>query len=170
MKTIKHPRLARAALALGAALLTSVAATAAVVDVHFVQPDRFTDIGFERLDRERALQAIEQHLTRLGTRLPDGARLRVDVLDVDLAGRLEPWPTRQVRVLGGQADWPRMTLRWRLDPSSGGDALASGEERLADLGYLSRTAPLRSQSAYAPDLRLIDDWFDRRLAAHAAVR
>jgi hypothetical protein len=62
------------------------------------------------------------------------------VTDVNLAGDLRQ--TRrgdEVRVLKGGADWPTLDLRWTL--TGDGRTLASGQDRLSDMGYLQH--PLR---------------------------
>ena len=87
---------------LGAATLPARAAGA--VEVRFVDLQRYADIGWRTLDRERNLELLRAHFQGLAARLPDGQRLAIEVLDVDLAGeevpgdRLDP-----VRVLRGQA-------------------------------------------------------------------
>jgi hypothetical protein len=146
---------------LGAATLPARAAGA--VEVRFVDLQRYADIGWRTLDRERNLELLRAHFQGLAARLPDGQRLAIEVLDVDLAGeevpgdRLDP-----VRVLRGRADWPRMRLRWQL--SGPGAAVRSGDEWLADLTYLDRLAPAGSASEALPyDLRMVDDWFQARI-------
>ena len=66
--------------------------------------ERFTDVGFATIDRERTLQSLTQHFEALGRRLPDGQTLRVEVLDVNLAGEVWPRGPSEVRVLRGRAD------------------------------------------------------------------
>ena len=118
-----------------AALATAPARAAGTVAVQFVEPERFADIGFGAADRQHNLDALRRHFVALAPRLPDGAQLSIDVLEVDLAGRMQPLRDRaDVRVLDGRADSPRMTLRWTLQAQ--GQPVRRGEDRLADLGYL----------------------------------
>jgi Protein of unknown function (DUF3016) len=78
-----------------------------VVNVRFVEPDRFVDSGNSQFDKPANLKVIEQHLQQLGQRyLADGQTLQIDVTDVDLAG--EKRPSRRagedVRIVRGKAD------------------------------------------------------------------
>lgn len=137
---------------------------AAQVLVNFVEPQRYADIGRLAADRERALRALELHLRSLAARLPDGAQLRIEVLDVDLAGELYPTPRiEEQRVLRGRADWPRMHLRWAL--TAPGEAPRSGDDQLADMNYFGtvRSPDLDAELAY--EKRMLDAWFAARFGS-----
>src|SRR5262249_22461698 len=81
------------------ALLVCAAPAFAAVDVSFRDPDRFTDIeAANNADPKLALDELAKHLKRLGDRyLPADRMLSIEVLDVDLAGRVR-W-TREARQL-----------------------------------------------------------------------
>lgn len=154
--------LAAAALALlSAAVLIAVAHpahAAGSADVRFVEPERFSDAGRGALERERALEVLAAHLQELSRRLPDGQRLKVEVLDVDLAGELRWRGGQEVRVLRGGADAPHIQLRWSLE--QGGAALKSGQDRLTDLGYLQGRAWTSGQGDGLPyERRMLAQWF-----------
>ena len=122
-----------------AGLLQPISATAGEVVVSFVQPERYTDLGFAPLTRQRHLQALTEHMGRWGAVLPASRRLEIEVLDIDLAGLERPVGREPaVRVLNGKVDWPRMTLRWRLH--DGQSLVASGEEQVSDMAYAYRLA------------------------------
>ena len=57
-------------------------------EVSFVEPQRFTDAQRNPLERERVLQSLATHVGKPATGLPDGQSLRIEILDVDLAGKL----------------------------------------------------------------------------------
>ena len=150
-----------ACVALGAAACATWGAGA--VELRFIEPGSYADIGWRSLDRERNLERLRTHLQGLATQLPAGQRLTIDVLDVDLAGEEVPGPGPDaVRVLRGRADWPRMHLRWEL---SGSGASARGaDEWLSDPVYLDRLPPAFASSEALPyDLRMVDDWFRVRI-------
>ncbi len=149
-----------------ATLLALSAATPALaagkVEVSFVQPDRFADIGRNPADRERALQALRQHMESLAPRLPDGQTLKLEVLDVDLAGELQPDRTStELRVLRGRADWPRITLRYAV--LQDGRTLKSGEEQIADMTYLDQVMPMPMAASLPYEQRMIGRWFATRI-------
>ena len=161
---------AAAALALATASATSAAwaaepaagapvAAASSVEVRYLEPDSFADIGRTPWDRERVLKAMTAHLQKLGTTLPAGQKLNVEVTDIDLAGDIRPWGWHELRVLRGQADWPQMTLRYTL--AEGERTLKSGEVRLSDLSYMQN---LRARDRAGDELgfekRMVKRWFD----------
>ncbi len=146
------------AAALAAALLSGAAHAAATVEVRYVEPDNFTDIGRSPWDRERALKALAGHLQKLGQTLPDGQTLRLDVTDIDLAGDIRPWGWPEVRVLRGQADWPQITLSYTLQ--EGERTLKSGDMRLYDLSYMQTlTGRDRPGEELAVEKRMVRRWF-----------
>lgn len=150
----------RTLIAVVTTLALSSAIAAGQVEVSFRPVDQLADVG-RGIDRERHVKALADHFKSLGARLPDGQRLEVEVLDVDMAGELRP--TRrgdEVRVMKGAADWPKLELKWSL--TSGGQTLRSGHERLSDLAYLQH--PLRGDTGpVAYEARMIDRWFDERV-------
>ena len=144
------------------AALSPSAQARGVIEVNFIEPERYTDIGWRPADRERNLDALGKRLRDKAERLPDGQTLKVEVLDVDLAGAefvLLRHP--EIRVLKGRADWPRMQLRYTL--SAEGRTLRSGQEQLQDMAYMERSTGLHHTDALAYDLRLLDEWFERRV-------
>ncbi|MCL4696193.1 MAG: DUF3016 domain-containing protein [Burkholderiaceae bacterium] len=144
--------------------LARQAHAAGSADVRFVEPERYRDAGLLAPDRERTLATLAAHLKQLAQRLPDGRQLRIDVLDVDLAGDRSPRPGTDVRVLRGGADVPRLHLKWTLE--EGGRTIKSGEDRFTDLGYLTQAPHRAAASGDLPyEKRLLTRWFDERFAA-----
>jgi len=77
----------RSLLAAALALLASSAAWAEV-KVTYVKPDDYTDMPFSPVDRERTLKEFSSYFATLDKKLPAGQTLKIEVLDIDLAGRL----------------------------------------------------------------------------------
>ncbi|MBZ8142462.1 hypothetical protein CLD22_21500 [Rubrivivax gelatinosus] len=154
-----------AAAVIGLASAAGSAAAAGAVELKFVEPARYTDAGFGSYETERTTKRLEAIFQRLSQRLPDGSKLAIEVLDVDLAGRTVPSSVHDQRVLTGGADWPRITLRYTLQADG---QTRSGEDRLSDMSYLD--TPLRGAGANEPlayEQRMIERWFDDRfVAAH----
>jgi hypothetical protein len=142
------------------AALASGAQAAGTVQVQFVQPERFVDVRDQAFSRERNLEALKQHLEHAAARyVADGQTLKIDVLDVDLAG--EPKMdarANDIRVLKGKADWPRIDLRYTLEAP--GQAARSGQASIKDMSYLHHVAvgvPATEPLRY--ERRMLDEWF-----------
>jgi len=169
LRLARSPRATSAALLLTAALCCTGPAFAAVtVQVEFLTPERYADAGSFGREREGNLQHLAAHLQRLAEKnLADGQSLRIEVLDVDLAGRSRPLGTRSdVRLLEGGADWPRISLRYVLE--SPGDAAQRGEDQLADLNYLGRRLAALRDEPLPYEKALLDAWFERRFGSGTA--
>ena len=140
------------------------------VEVSFKPVQALRDAGAGPFDGERNLQTLAAHFKALGAKLPDGQTLKVEVLDLDLAGEVKPLRRGgDIRVLRGGADWPSMTLRYTL--SAEGRTLRSAEERISDMNYLMHPVRGRGDGALAYETRLVDQWFaDRFSSAAMAAR
>ena len=141
------------------------ASAAGSAEVSYVQPEKFTDAGFGSFERERTLQALTLHIEALGKRLPDGQTLRVEVLDVDLAGSVWPRGPYEVRILRGSADWPHITLRYTV--LEGTRTVKAGEARLADMNYLFSPQRMQQYGDLPYEKRMLDDWFKEEIAPPA---
>ena len=140
------------------ALLASSSAWAGV-QVRFEQPDKYTDVPFASRDRDQVLEGLAEHFQLLGKSLRPGQELKIEVTDIDLAGREDM--TRRgafgIRVMDGRADWPRMRLRYTLEQN--GRVIASGNANLSDMSYLQRIGRYSSTDALRYEKQMIDDWF-----------
>lgn len=152
-----------------AASAASAAQAAGTVSVKFVEPDKFADARDARRDARDNLRVLAGHIeSAAGRYLAEGDKLSVEVLDVDLAGEIRPSRhlLQDVRVLKGGADWPRIKLRYTLE--SAGQPLRSGEQSISDMAYLQRGAGRASGDALAHEKRMLDEWFQARLATRSA--
>jgi hypothetical protein len=145
-----------------AAVLAAGAAHAGTVTVNFVEPGKYYDLGFNEASRADSLEALNQSFARLAGRLPANATLKVDVLDVDLAGKIVPHGTTRgpydVRI-ARSTDWPRMHLRYELVVD--GVVRSSGNEWIKSQDFLSDFyRPLRAEQL------MVARWFDDRFAAN----
>jgi len=147
-----------------------MAAAGSGLSVTFVHPEAYSDAAYARasageLERAEVQRDIEQHLQRLAERgLRMGQTLRIEILEIDLAGQFEPFRFRSgsdVRIFR-DVSWPRLALRYTL--TTGGQVSESREEQLTDMNYLgsfnrySRNDRLRYEKA------LLDAWFEKRIA------
>ena len=144
------------------AVAVSQAGAAGRVEVSFIAPENYADIGRASHDRERTVQELGAYLESLGKGLADGQTLRVQVLDINLAGTLEPVRGGELRVVCGRADWPQVTLRYELRMD--GKAMKSGEERVSDPSYLQTyNHAVERNGAYGFEKRMLRDWFRNTL-------
>jgi hypothetical protein len=145
----------------GLCLLGAGGAFAADVTVHYVQPEKFVDMPYEPWEREDVMKQLTEHFTWLGKKLPADQQLTIEVLDIDLAGRIIPGARsgRDLRILRGEADWPRMRLHYSL--AQGGTVLASGNADLSDMAYLQKINRYAEGDPVRFEKAMIDEWFNK---------
>jgi hypothetical protein len=147
-----------------AGLFALVAGSAsAAVTVRYVAPEQFSDIPFVPWERDEALKELTEHFTKLGNSLPPGQDLRIEVTDVDLAGHVTPGARmgRDLRILRGRADWPRMSLRYSVEQN--GQVLKSGEAQLSDMSYLDHVNRYFDGEPLRYEKQMIDEWFEKTI-------
>ncbi|MCK0207158.1 DUF3016 domain-containing protein [Starkeya koreensis] len=164
-------RRARAGLILGAVLLLAPAAQAAGA-VTFVAPQNYRDgnLGWGPVDQRLTLEGLERIFRNAAAkRLPAGYEIDVAVLDVDLAGKIDPVRARtgELRVMR-QDTWPSMTLRYTL--RRGGKVIVRGEETLRAMNYLMDPVAIRSTEPLRFEKAMVNDWFRTRFAGLDAAR
>lgn len=157
-------------LALAGLMAFSAGSASAAVTVAYSHPENFRDMPFAQIDRERILKDLSEHFGKLSALLPPGQDLRVEVLDLDLAGRMHPYFRGQqdIRVLRGGADWPHMQVRYTLEAN--GQVIASGEDKLSDMMYMDRINRYSDGDSLRYEKRMIDDWFTDKFAARRQAR
>jgi len=136
----------------------------AAVAVTFNKPERYIDLPFMTNERDDVLKTLKRHFEKLGATLPAGQDFNVEVLDVDLAGQLEPSTmtgSTELRVLRGGADWPMIKLRYRVEAA--GKTLKAGEARLSDLNYLGHMNRYSTGESLRYEKAMLDDWFKKEI-------
>ena len=155
------------AAVLAAALSTGAAWAAGRVELSFTDPGKFADAGRSASDRERTLAGLRAHFERYAQRLPEGQTLAVEITDIDLAGEIRPTARgEELRVLRGEADWPRISLTYTL--SADGRRIAGGTERLSDMAYM-QSGGSRDAGELFFERRMLDRWF-RKAILEAGAR
>jgi hypothetical protein len=147
----------------GVAVMITPITTHAEVKVSFNQPERYTDAGLHGAygpkARAATLHELQKHLERLGERyLKPEQMLTIDVRDIDLAGRYEPWRinTHNTRILR-EITWPQIRIYYTL--KSNNTVLVSAEETISDLNYLMRADTIRSSDPLRYEKAMLDEWF-----------
>ena len=158
-------------LGLAAALsLGTPAQAAGTIEVKYLAPENYTDIGFGTYERERTLKSLSDYVQTLAKQLPDGQTLRLEVLDIDLAGEWRHWGAQEVRVLRGRADWPHMILRYTLSAAPKGataSTLKAGDANLSDMSYLyTLNIGTQRYGDLAYEKRMLNQWFEQNFVAH----
>ncbi len=147
-------------------LLTSLAVATnifAATNVTFTAPEKYIDMPFSSSGKDEVMRELRAHFAKLGAKLPKGEALTIEVLDIDLAGRIEPtrFANPDLRVLNGGADWPMIRLRYTLEVD--GKVIKNGEDRIADLAYLNHYNRYTSTEPLRFEKQMLDDWFRKTL-------
>lgn len=148
-----------------ALLLWVSSAQAGTATVTFDHPERYADAGPLR-QAESVRSALRQHLDALaGTGLPAGQSLAITITDIDLAGEIPLGDMRlhDVRVMGRQPDWPRISLHYTL--RNGEQVLAQGSEQVSDMAYLMHQATSGDNGVLPYERRMLSAWFAQRFGS-----
>jgi hypothetical protein len=139
----------------------------ASVSVSFVEPEHYTDLkrhdfSYNARQRQVILDRLQAHLESLGAKhLAPNQSLSIEVLNIDLAGRYEPFLLdHQDGRLVDRVTWPSMTMRYVL--TEDGSEVINAEERVADLSYLEQTTGRYSSDSLRYEKRMLDEWFVKR--------
>lgn len=153
----------RTRLLLGSSLMAaSLAASAGTVDVLFVNTSSYWDAGNTTWDESANLKELGIHLRKLAERgLPADHLLKVEVLQVDLAGTVNPFlGAVPMRIITGGADFPKLQLRYSL--SAGGKPVTSGEDWVVDMDYTHGLANRGDSASLFYEKRMLNSWFKKR--------
>lgn len=147
------------------AVLLSGAAHAAT-EVSFSNEKTYTDPTFEWPKSQKNRTQVEDALRKLFTELADrhlapGHSLKVNITDIDLAGRIHPDLNPDLRVLDS-VTWPRLSFTYEVIAQ--GAVVASGEAKLADLNYLNGFNRSRDTDRLRYEREMVSDWFRKTLA------
>lgn len=131
----------------------------AAVTVNYINPDKMTDVP--RFETERTSMEIDlrEFFEEQAKQMPAGQDLKIDILDIDLAGEVFPRvPVRDVRVTKGSYDFPRIHLRYSIEQE--GKVLRSGERELADRNYQLNINNYRNEM-YSYEKQMLGEWFKK---------
>ncbi len=157
-----HHLIRPAACALLAFGLATGTASAAVT-VTYVNTAKMTDVPRFETDRKSMEIDFREFFEEQARKLPAGQDLKVEILDIDLAGDVFPRvPIRDVRVTQGTYDFPRIHLRYSIEQD--GKVLRSGERELADRNYQLNANSYRSEM-YHYEKQMLSEWFRKDVLA-----
>lgn len=143
-------------------------ALAGSVTVTFVQPERYADgnLAWSPTDQRLTFEGLERILRRLAEqRLAAGYRLDIEVVDLNLAGKIDPLRSRtgQMRVMR-EDTWPSMRVRYTL--RQGASVIRRGQETIIDMNYLMDPVAARSVEPLRFEKAMLGEWFRTRFAAY----
>ncbi|HEX9171820.1 MAG TPA: DUF3016 domain-containing protein [Telluria sp.] len=145
--------------AIAAIAFAASANASAGLTLNFANTEKMADVPRHQGDREFMEEQFRELFDTLSSKLPAGQQLRVDIIDVDLAGEVFPRVAIQnVRVMKGRIDPPRIHLRYSIEQD--GKVLNSGERKLVDHSYQSAFNRY-SNELYAHEKQLIENWFHK---------
>jgi len=136
----------------------------AAVTVSYGDPDRFTDAGDRNNDPRQVMLSLEQFLKQLGSRyLPAQSNLKIEVRDLDRAGRPRMNLPTEIRIVTGKADMPCIDIDYTLEVD--GRVSPSRHERICDPDYLRSLEPQYSEhDPLVYEKRMLEQWFRERFA------
>lgn len=156
-----------------AALLLAGPASAqdeARVAYQLVEPSGFKDFEIRREGVDFTAGVFDQRfqqyfVPRAERLLPQGQRLVLRILDIDMAGDIQPWrnnrfePIRYVEF----GHPPRMEIEYKLlDPAGG--VLAEGREWITDPSFDIRRRTAHQDDTFVIELDMLERWLERLLA------
>ncbi len=158
------------ALLVFTAFSQSLAASTNSVDVSYKNPDSFADAsldsnGYERGADAYVMKNLSSHMQKLGERyLKPGQQLQIEVRNIDLAGRYEPWHpnANDVRFMR-DITWPIISLHYVLKQN--GQVVAESDAQVTDKFYLQRLGRVTHSDRLYAEKAMLDDWFRTQFAS-----
>lgn len=151
----------------GAAFGQTGKGAAASVDVQFLHPEKYTDAdygrGFRKREGEAIFDKLRQHLQKQAPRyLATGQHLKIEFVDIDLAGDHEPTASvnlRDVRIIRSVYP-PKLAFHYQLTDEMGA-VLREGSESIRDIGFDLHQRGQPSDSLRY-EKRILDQWLQRQ--------
>lgn len=167
-------RLLKSALVTGTAVLAmgnAVAAEDTAISYELVEPSGFTDFAIADEGVEHTSKVFDEQFGKkvvptAEKLLPSGEKLQLRILDMDMAGDIQPWriPGRAEPIRYIEFGYPpRITLEYkRIGPD--GNVLAEGKEELVDPSFDMRSRTPHRDDPFWFETELLQDWLKKLLA------
>lgn len=166
------PRRAALLAALLIPALTLTGTAQAATRVSFIAPQNYTDgnLTWGPVDQRLTLEGLERIMKRLAARyVPVGDDLDIEVLDLDLAGKIDPLrSTSNTQRIMRPDTWPQMRLRTTLRRK--GRVVAQSEETILKVNYLMDPRAVRSDDRLRFEKALLADWFAKHFPGKSAAQ
>ena len=153
-------------------LFLSVQASAGEVSVTWSDPAKFTDIVASNSTDKAYHKSIEKALSAefkaQAAKLPEGQKMTVNITDIDLAGEVDPVPTRagyRVRILK-DVYYPQLRFDYKITNQTGAIVKEQADVTLKDAGFLSRSGNAASRQDFYYERQMIKTWFGKDILAN----
>ena len=153
-------------IALVALFMAPLATAASSVEVVFKNPEKFSDAsldspGYERGADAYVMKELRSYIQKLGERyLAAGQQLQIEIRNIDLAGRYEPWRPNayDVRFMR-DITWPSIDLHYVLKQN--GQIVSRADARVMDQLYLQRPGRANRSDRLYSEKAMLSDWLHR---------
>ncbi|NUU36117.1 DUF3016 domain-containing protein [Pseudomonas sp. C2B4] len=158
-----------ASVAVLALFMVPLATAASSVEVVFKNPEKFSDAsldspGYERGADPYVMKELSSYIQKLGDRyLPPDQQLQIEIRNIDLAGRYEPWRPNayEVRFMR-DITWPSIDLHYVLKQND--QIVSEADARVLDQLYLQRPGRASRSDRLYSEKAMLSDWFRRQFA------
>ncbi len=146
------------------------------VSVAWSDPAKFSDLTSSGNRNAAArgdwlVQLATYMRKRADQRIAPGNRLELTILDIQRAGRYEPWrglSGQDIRVVRDSYP-PRMVVKFR-ELDTGGQVVAEGERTITDPAFLLHVGSINDSDPLRYEKRMIDSWLRREFPQSVAAR
>ena len=114
--------------------------------------------------RERTFKNFEKHFTKLAGNLNEGQILKVDVIDVDLAGDTLAGGIDRIRIVK-EIYSPRINFSYQLTNADGSEVV-SDEIVLRDMNFMQSSRLKYRNDSLGYEKKMLDDWFFEAFKGH----
>ncbi len=144
------------------------------VSVSWSDPSKFTEFTTSGNPRASAqgdwlVQLATYMRKQADKRLEPGNRLELTILDIQRAGRYEPWrglSSQDMRVIRMNYP-PFMVVKFR-ELDANGKVVAEGERRITDPSFMVGSSTINDTDPLRYEKRMIDSWLRREFIRAAA--
>lgn len=157
-----------AGLFVGIVFATNLHATPSLaVEIDFKNPEKYQDIDpgttqSKKTFRKRLFNTLEKSFNKNMEKVDSAYNLKVTVLDVDLAGKINRGLANEIRTINDH-DFPRLHFYIILENDKG-EIVLQGEQNLKERKDKHKSFRMRgSQSEFYLETSLIDKWFEKAL-------
>ena len=152
-------------------IFLSVPALAGEVTVTWSDASKFTDIvasnSTDKAYQKSIKQALDAEFSAQAGKLPEGQKMTVNITDIDLAGEVDPIPSRagyRVRVLRDMT-YPQLRFDYQIMDSAGAILKEQAGVVIKDVAFLSGSVNAASRQDFYYERQMIKTWFGKDILA-----